>query len=309
MSRRVFVLGGTGAVGPHAMRALVEAGYHATALVRSEAKAELVTGLGATPVVGSMFDTLRLTESFAGHDAVVNLATSIPSTMRYALPSAWRENARIRTDGTRSVVDAALAAGVPRLVQESIALVYRDGGSAWVDENTPLDVFSVATSTPVSESEIERFTTSGGTGVVLRFGMFYGPGSKQSAEMLLAAKLRFGPVLGHPDRYWSPICLPDAGSAVAAAIDAPAGVYNVVDDEPVTKRAFAEAISAAVGRRSWVRGPGRLIGLPGDQMSATTRSLRVSNAKFKNATGWSPQFPSAREGWRYTVKALSRSVQ
>lgn len=309
MSRRVFVLGGTGAIGPYALRALVQAGYEVEALVRSEAKAGLVTGLGAAPAVGSIFDTSRLTESFAGHDTVVNLATSIPSTLRYALPSAWRENTRIRTDGTRSVVDAARAAGVPRLVQESIALVYRDGGSGWVDENTPLDPFSVTTATPVSEDEIERFTTSGGTGVVLRFGMFYGPGSKQSAEMLLAAKLRFGPVLGHPDRYWSPTCLPDAGSAVVAALDAPAGIYNVVDDEPVTKRAFAEAISAAVGRRSLLRGPGRLIGLPGDQMSAITRSLRVSNTKFKTATGWSPQFPSAREGWRHTVQALAQSTR
>lgn len=305
MRKHVFVLGGTGAIGPHAIRALLADGHDVTALVRSEAKAQVVADLGATPAYGSIFDAAGLAEVFAGHDAVVNLATSIPGTMKYVFRPAWRANARIRTAGTRAVVDAALAAGVPHLVQESIALAYPDRGSEWIDETTPLEVFSIAETTPESEGEIGRFTESGGTGVVLRFGLFYGPGSSLSAEMILAAKLRFGMVMGRPDKYWSPICLPDGGRAVAAALTAPSGVYNVVDDEPVTKLAFTEAISTALGRRSWVRGPGRLIGLPGNQMSAITRSLRVSNTKFKDATGWSPQFASAREGWHHTVNTLA----
>lgn len=304
MGQHLFVLGATGAVGPHAVRALLEAGHTVTALARSEAKAGAVARLGATPAFGSIFDVAWLTGAFTGHDAVVNLAKSIPNSARYARPSAWRENARIRNEGTRAVVDAALAAGVPRLVQESIALAYRDSGADWVDEETPLDVFSIAESTPVSERDVQRFINAGGTAVVLRFGLFYGPGSTQSTEMLLAARLRFGMVLGHSDQYWSPIFLPDAGQAVAAAGAAPAGVYNAVDDEPLSKRDFADAISIAVGRRSWVRGPGRLAGLPGEQTSALTRSLRVSNTKLKQATGWSPDHPSAREGWRETAKVV-----
>src|SRR5580765_982765 len=108
---RVFVAGATGVLGRRAIPALVAAGHAVTAVVRSPAKAALARSLGATPVEVSLFDPDALRAAVAGHDAVCNLATHIPPLTRAADPRAWDENNRIRTDGSRNLVDAALAAG------------------------------------------------------------------------------------------------------------------------------------------------------------------------------------------------------
>ncbi|TSE01635.1 NAD(P)-dependent oxidoreductase [Skermania sp. ID1734] len=297
---KIFVTGATGALGGHVVPALIAAGHEVTAVARSAEKAGRLAAAGAFPCEVSLFDADALATAFAGHDAVLNVATAIPSTWRFAFARSWRDNARIRTEGSTAVVGAAIAAGVPRLVQESIAMTYPDRGDQWIDESVPPDIFPIVTSSPVAEGNVQRFNASDGTGVVLRFGLFYGPGSVQSRQMLALARLHFGVLLGRADGYFSSIHLEDAASAVIAALDAPAGVYNVVDDEPLTKRDYADAISAAVGKRAWVRAPGRLSLLAGANMSSVNRSLRVSNRRFRDATGWAPRYRSVREGWAAT---------
>ena len=98
-----------------------------------------------------------------------------------------------------------------------------------------------------AEANCRRFTAAGGTGVVLRFGWFYGPGAAHSEQMLAQARRHIVMTLGHPGSYQSSIHVADAGTAVAAALGAPAGVYNVADDQPLTKRDFAGALTAAAG--------------------------------------------------------------
>ena len=85
----------------------------------------------------------------------------------------------------------------------------------------------------------------------------------------------------------------------------PPGTYNIADDEPLTKRAFANAICNAAGRKPWIRYPGRLALLFGNKTSALTRSLRIRNHKFREAAGWAPKYPSAREGWAATAAVLA----
>ncbi len=87
----------------------------------------------------SLFNADALAGPFVGHEAVVNLASALPSTSRFAFRSAWRENARVRIDGDRAVVDAAIAAGVGIVVQESFSMIERDSGTEWTDEYTPTD--------------------------------------------------------------------------------------------------------------------------------------------------------------------------
>jgi nucleoside-diphosphate-sugar epimerase len=121
---KVFVLGGTGAIGSHALPALVAAGHEVSALARTPQKAEAVRAQGAGPVMVSMFDRAALAKAFRGHDAVVNLATSMPSMATFMFRRAWKPTERVRIEGSAAVVDAAHAAGVPRLVQESVSMVY-----------------------------------------------------------------------------------------------------------------------------------------------------------------------------------------
>jgi nucleoside-diphosphate-sugar epimerase len=304
---RVFVTGGTGAIGGHAVPALVRAGHAVTALARTPDKAAALAAQGATPVSVSLFDPAALTKAFAGHDAVVNLASALPSTARFLLRRAWRPTERVRTEGSAAVVDAALAAGVRRLVQESVAMVYRDHGSDWVDEDAPVDRYPATTGNHAAEASARRFAAAGGTAVVLRFGLFYGPGARHSEEMFAQARRHVGLVLGPPGSYLSSIHLADAATAVVAALNAPAGTFNVVDDEPLTKRGYADALSRAARTTPWVRFPGRAALLFGDRLTSMTRSLRVRNTRFRDATGWTPRYPSAREGWIATATELGHA--
>ncbi|MEU0466947.1 NAD(P)-dependent oxidoreductase [Amycolatopsis sp. NPDC006131] len=303
---KVFVTGGTGAIGGHTVPALVRSGHEVTALSRSAEKDAVLERQGAKPVRADLFDRAALAEAMAGQDAVINLATAIPPTSRFLVPGAWRANERIRTVGSATVVDAALDAGVGRVVQESVSMLYRDRGAEWVDEDSPVDHFPMTRGNYAAEANANRFIAAGGAGVVLRFGWFYGPGAAHAEEMLAAARRHIGMMLGPPEGYLSPIHLADAASAVVEALAAPSGTYNVVDDEPLTKRAFTEALARAAGARLWVRGPGRAALLLGERLTSLTRSLRVSNARFRTATGWAPRYPSAREGWLATAAALSR---
>lgn len=125
--------------------------------------------------------------------------------------------------------------------------------------------------------------------------------------MFALARHHIAMVLGPPGSFLSSIHLTDAASAVVAALHAPAGVYNVVDDEPLTKRQYAEALASASGTGIWFQGPGRAALLLGDRLTSLTRSLRVSNSRMR-ATGWAPRYPSAREGWRATATALHPSA-
>lgn len=131
---RVFVSGGTGAIGVHTVPALVAAGHAVTALARSDEKAAWLQSQGARPVAVSLFDRRGLADAFAGHDAVVNLASALPSTTAFIRKSAWADCEKVRVEGSAAVVDAARDAGVPKLIQESVVMIYRDGGTNWIDE-------------------------------------------------------------------------------------------------------------------------------------------------------------------------------
>ncbi|HEX4540728.1 MAG TPA: NAD(P)-dependent oxidoreductase [Acidimicrobiales bacterium] len=294
---RVFLLGGTGAIGRHALPALVAAGHEVSALVRTAEKAAAVKAQSATPVLASIFDRAVLFEAVRNHEAVVNLATSMPSTAAFAFRHAWEPTERVRIGGSAAVVDAALAAGVPRLVQESVSMIYPDSGDQWIDEDTLPDRYPNTSGNLGAEASAQRFTKAGGTGVILRLGLFYGPGARHSEQFLAMARHHVTPLMGHPESYVSSIDVADGGAAVVAALQVPAGVYNVVDDEPLTKREYAQALATAASKRPWLRGPGRLALLLGNRLTSLTRSLRVSNRRFCEISRWQPRYPSARQGW------------
>lgn len=175
MSVRVFLLGGTGAIGVHALPALVAAGHEVSALVRTPEKAAVVAAQGAEPVVVSMFDRAALSERSRGHDAVVNLATSMPSMATFVFRRAWRPTERVRIEGSAVVVDAALAAGLPRLVQESVSMVYPDRGDELIDEDVEPDPYPNARGNLGAEASARRFSEGGGSGIVLRLACSTGP--------------------------------------------------------------------------------------------------------------------------------------
>ncbi len=93
---RVFVIGGTGAIGRPAIAALQAARHEVSALARSDSKAEWLRQQGAAAMRVSIFDRTALAVAFRDHDAVVNLATALPATRDFRKQSAWTENIRLR---------------------------------------------------------------------------------------------------------------------------------------------------------------------------------------------------------------------
>ena len=306
---KVFVAGATGVLGKRAVRRLVEAGHDVTGAARTDEKAKLLEGLGATPVHVDLFDADAVRGAVAGHDVVCNLATSIPPTAKAARGSAWADNDRIRREGSQHLVDAALATGAGRYVQESIAFIYADAGERWIHEDDPLDVPAHARSALDAQAQAERFAASGGAGVVLRFGLFYGPDSHHTLDAVRLARRRLAATFGRRDAYLSSITTDDAATAVVAALGADSGVYNVVDDEPLTRREHFDALAHALGVRAPRFAPAVARKVGGSKTELLARSQRVSNERFKKETGWAPGYPSAREGWPVVVAAIENATE
>jgi nucleoside-diphosphate-sugar epimerase len=304
--KRVFVAGATGVLGWRAVRALVVAGHEVTGIARTDEKAALLRSLGATPVRVDLFDEGAVRDVAAGYEAVLNLATHVPPPAEATRRSAWAEHERIRSEGARILVDAALAGGATVYVQESLAFAYEDGGDRWLDEDTPLMAGGAATAVRAGEAETARFTAAGGgrRGVALRFGQFYAPDSTHTEALVRLARRGMSMHVGGADGYAPAISCDDAAAAVVAALDAPAGVYNVVDDEPMTRRQLDAVMVAAVGGRKLVRPPEAALKVGGDDAAIFRLSNRASNARFKQATGWAPRYPSARAGYAALAAAV-----
>jgi nucleoside-diphosphate-sugar epimerase len=299
---RVFVAGATGVLGRRVVMRLVVAGHEVTGVSRSPEKDAQLESLGARPVRVDLFAADALRTAVAGHDAVVNVATKIPPLAQMPRMSAWAENERIRREASGNLVDAAIAAGASVFVQESLAFMYGDHGAEWIDAaSTPLTqqaVFSGAVA--AAEENVARFSANGARGVVLRFGRFYAPESDQALAMMQSARRGMLLDLGDPDSYFPMIDADDAASAVVAALDAPAGTYDIVD-EPTQRREQAAALAAAVARRRLWHAPGWMAPKKANYLAA---SQRVSNRAFREATGWRLSSPSVRSGYRKLAQSL-----
>lgn len=282
-------------LGRRVVKLLASAGHEVTGVARSEAKASHLREAGATPVTVDLFNAAAVIEATRDSDAIVNLATHIPSSREAAKPSAWNENDRIRREISANLATAATAGGASKLIQESIVLTYPDRGEDWIGEDTELEPARSLECMPIAEAN--ALGAADAAPVVLRFGLLYAPDATHTREQARMAQRGLAPVIGSADGYSSVVAADDAAGAVPLALTAPSGTYNVVDDEPLTRRELAGVYAASVGRQRASFALARLTGLAGDKRTGgIMRSLRVSNARFKQATGWQPQWRSARTG-------------
>ncbi|MCC6767326.1 MAG: NAD(P)H-binding protein [Deltaproteobacteria bacterium] len=302
---RVFVAGGTGTLGRPTVRLLVAAGHEVRALARTPERGAILRGLGAEPVVADLFDLQAMTAAVAGSEAVLHLATRIPPPARMRNLAAWRDNDRLRSQGSSILVSAALAADAKVYVQESITFLYQDLGDQQIFETAPIDAPQPLASARDAERETSRFTARRGQGIVLRFGGFYAAEAPSTLAVVALARRRLFPIIGTGDHYVSSIHVDDAAAATVAALAVPAGIYNVVDDEPLRMRDWMGALTDAFGFKPARRLPlplaRLLLGRPVDLLS---RSQRVNNTMFKAVAAWTPRHPSVRQGWRAVADAL-----
>ena len=173
-----------------------------------------------------LFDPAPVADAVRDVDGVLHLATRIRSIEQISDPEAWHENDRLRADASRILVDAAIAAEVAVYVQPTVTFVYPSNGP--VSEDTPVgEVLPILRSALAAEQQAERFARAGGRGVVLRFGLFDGPGTWFDEPM---------------GDFGATVHVSDAGRALLAALSLPSGIYNVCrDGEPVSNERFAQA--------------------------------------------------------------------
>jgi nucleoside-diphosphate-sugar epimerase len=285
--KEIVITGSTGVIGRRAVHELLAAGHRVTGVTRSASGRERLASLGARGAAADVFDAASLHRAFAGADAVINLLTHVPSADRMADPAAWAENDRVRTEASAAIARAAQAARVQRLVQESIAFVYADGGAAWLDEDAAVAGGGVTTSALTAERNARELFH--GDTVVLRFGLFMGPDSGSTLAALAAARGGASLAVGPPAAYRPTLWLDDAAAAIAAALRVPAGTYNVADVDPPTNAEIDAALVAAVGL------PALRAQAPQDGPLA--RSQRVSSRRLREAGGWASRVRAGTESW------------
>lgn len=283
---KIFLTGATGVIGRRALPALVTAGHDVTAVARSDDKSLTVEAAGATPSQVDLFDRDAVTAAVAGHEAVVHLATNIPTGADVAVKRGWRMNDRLRTEAAANLRHAAATTEAQRFVQESITFPYQPNGDDWIDESHPCDYFWGNESSEEAEQGCGAFTEAGGTGVVLRFGLFFAPDSAHVETYVGTARKGLWTVTGADDTPISWVHVEDAASAVVAALGAPAGVYNVAEPEPLPRVDHRRALADAVGR-SRLRGvPAPVQRALGPGVETVSRAHRISSAALSDATGW-----------------------
>jgi nucleoside-diphosphate-sugar epimerase len=306
---RVFVAGGSGAIGRRLLPQLVVAGHQVTATTRRPEKTELLARLGATPVVCQALDRDGVVAAVRASRAevVISQLTELPPRYEPRKLGPWYEKtSRLRVEGTRHLLEGARAAGAGRFLYQSIAFMYRLSGPGVLEEDAPVAVDAPepfgATVRATLKGERLTLEADGIEGVVLRYGQLYGPGTYFHSDGHLAqeARRRRLPIVGRGEGVSSFLHVDDAGTATLSALSRGAGVYNVVDDEPAAARDWIPAFCAAVGAPRPLRVPGWLAGIMvGSYVRATLeRGRGASNARARRELDWRPSFPSWREGFR-----------
>lgn len=284
---RVFVAGASGVLGRRVVPALSAAGHHVTANVRDDEARRLAEEAGAATATVDLFDPAATARLGDAHDAIVNVATNIPTDASAARKAGWEMNDRLRSVASANLADA-VARPDGRYVGESITFPYVDGGDEWIDETRERTYFWGNRSCKDAEASARSVTEAGGVGVALRFAMFFAADSAHDAAIRAAARRGVFGLPGEPEAYASWVDVDDAAAAVVAALDAPPGLYNVAEPDPVRRADHADALASAVGRRRLRRLPRVAVKLAGSGVGSLARSQRISSASLTAATGWEP---------------------
>jgi len=303
---RVFVAGASGAIGRLLVPALVAAGHEVTGSTRKRANIKALSEAGATPVVLDGLDAAAVGEAVATAepDVIVHQMTAIPTAAGFRnFDKIFATTNELRTKGLDHLMAAALASDTKRVIAQSYTgwPNIRTGGPVKTEDD-PLDPNPPANQR-VSLAAIRHVEQTvqaapGVTGLALRYGMLYGPGTADEIAAMIR-KRRF-PLVGDGAGVWSFLHVEDAALATVAAVErGPAGVYNIVDDEPAPVSQWLPVVAAAIGAKPPMRVPtwvGRIAaGEVG--VSMMTRVRGSSNAKAKRELGWQPRWPSWREGF------------
>jgi 2-alkyl-3-oxoalkanoate reductase len=307
---RIFLAGATGAIGRQLVPLLAGDGHEVVGASRSSAKFDALREAGAEPVLFDALDAaaVRSAVSDARPDAVIHELTALPQRIDpRKMERDFALNDRLRSEGTRYLVDAAQAAGATRIIAQSIAFAYAPGppGTLHVESDPLLPASEAHKSyrrSAQAVADLERTVLDAG-GLVLRYGYFYGPGTAIARSGSMGSDLarRRLPVVGRGDGVWSFVQIEDAARATVAALArGETGAYNIVDDEPAAVSEWLPALADSLNAPRPLRVPALLARpLAGSYgVGVMTSAQGASNELAKRELGWQPRHPSWREGFR-----------
>lgn len=287
MAQSIAVLGGNGVYARHLIPRLIAAGHSVRAVVRRPDAAGIARDSNADIRTGDIFDTASMAAAFKGCDIAINLATSLPG------PSGrgdFAANDKLRVEGAPNFIAACQQAGVSRVIQQSISFLNASGSADWSDEDhryVPL-AETIATKAMDAAEAMERIITASGLDwIILRGGLFYGPGTGFDERWFAGAAAGKLKMPGDGTDYVSLVHIADMAAATVATVERwPSRQTLIVcDDAPAPWREVFGFIAASLGQPA-----------PATGGAAGFPSFRLRNARAKAALGWQPFYRNFREG-------------
>ncbi|HDR4908256.1 TPA: NAD(P)-dependent oxidoreductase [Bacillus cereus] len=282
---KIFVAGATGVIGRSLLPMLIKNGHAVFAMIRNTSQVEVMKRVGAIPVIADVFNREAVFSVLeeTNPDVVIHQLTSL---------SSWNfeDNAKIRTKGTRNLVDAAKNVGVQKIIAQSISWAYEPGDTFATEKDSLHITASMPRQVTVNGIlKLEEAVTELPESVILRYGTLYGPGTWYEENGLIANQVRNNEIIAS-DGIISFIHVEDAARATMLALNWPSGIVNIVDNYPATSKEWLPIYAAAIGapkpkvqdgKDSWERG--------------------ASNNKARKEYGWIPLFPSWSEGFNNLI--------
>ena len=298
---KIFVAGGTGAVGRPLIAELLARGHAPVVLTRSPEEAQALVEQGIEPAIADVFDAdaVKAAVSRAQPEVLIQQLTALPRTYtREAMDAAAPLNNRLRLEGGANLLAAAQAAGVRRYLRQSVAF-WAVPGDGLADEETPLALDAspavAADARLVTELEHRLLGNSNIEGIALRYGFFYGPGTwfNKDGDVARQVRLQQFPIVGNGEGVWSWLHIEDAAIAtVAAAEQGNPGIYLIANDQPLAVRkwlpAFAQWVNASPPPQISVEDALKSSG-GADAVYYGTMMRGVSNAKAKRELNFQPR--------------------
>jgi nucleoside-diphosphate-sugar epimerase len=300
---KVFVAGGSGTIGIPLVRALVASGHEVIALTRSADKQAGLRALGAIPAVADALDPDALVAAVdaARPTHIIHQLTALPKEGPRSAKELIATN-RLRIEGTRHLLNAAIRAGAKRFIVGSFALL----APRPVDEATTDDAARAIQS--MERQVLEASERGSLEGVILRYGMFYGPEVPSTLKMIDIIRKRRLPVVRGDASQLPLIHVDDAVSATLASLErAPAGrIYDIADDRALSMSEIVRTIAEYNGSPAPFTVPSWLPRLIAPYMARiTSMRMPLSNDKAKAELGWRLKYPTLREG---LAKMYSRAA-
>lgn len=286
---RIIVAGASGAVGRLLMPQLTVAGHEAIGWTRSPERAESIKAQGGKARIVDALDRDAVMAAVleTRPDAIIHQLTSLASRN-------FQDNSRIRIEGTRHLADAAKEAGVRRFIAQSIAWAYEPGEGP-ATEDVPLDMGAEPSRqrTVAGVRALEAAAAELPEHVILRYGLFYGPGTWYERGGMMAEQAIAGQAIA-TEGTTSFLHVEDAARAALLALDWPPGAYNVVDDEPARGTQWLPVYAELLGAPPAARKP----------RPAESWERGASNAKARRVCGWEPLYPTWRAGFKRSLESF-----